>query len=257
MLITHGGEPYFEELLKSSMDPEVRMHAYPTPGVPTPRKTRYLTPFRTQIMFEVVNLRADQWMHADPRPFADRLRELAAGHDLTIVADFGHGMFEGPMIGALDRVPGFIAMNVQTNSGNFGFNPFTKHRRFDYLSIDERECRLALHDRFSPVEDLVRKAVAQHVKKESSVTLGTAGSLYFDKDGREHACPTFFRDVVDTVGAGDAYFAVTSLLAKAGAPGPLVPFIGNCFAGLKTRIIGNKSAVSKVDLIRTVQSILA
>lgn len=257
ILITHGGEEYFESLLKSSMDSAVAFHGHPTPGIPTPRKTRYLTPFRTQIMFEVVNLRADQWLHADPTPFAEKLRKLASQHDMTIVADFGHGMFEGPMVEALDGIPGFIAMNVQTNSGNFGFNPFTKHRRFDYLSIDERECRLALHDRFAPIEEIARKAVALHPGRDTSVTLGTAGSLYFDRSGSEHTCPTFFRDVIDTVGAGDAYFAITSLLVRQGMPGPMIPFVGNCFAGLKTRIIGNKSAVSKVDLVRTVQSILA
>ena len=87
--------------------------------------------------------------------------------------------------------------------------------------------------------------------------MGISGSLFFDKNGKEHHCPIFFKDVIDTTGAGDAYFAMTSALVKLAAPSITIPFIGNCFAGLKTRIIGNKYPVSKIDLIRTVKAILA
>jgi len=149
-----------------------------------------------------------------------------------------------------------VALNVQTNSGNFGFNPFTKHAHFDYLSIDERECRLAVHDRLTPAPELASQAAKNIVKKPCSITLGTHGASYFDGQGSEFNCPSFFSDVVDTTGAGDAYFAITALMSKLKVAPALVPFVGNCFAGLKTRIIGNKSAVAKVDLVRTVESIL-
>jgi len=256
LLFTHGGEPYFEELLKRSVNGGIRVEAVPVDGVPTPRKTRFLTPFRAQRIFELIDLRSDQWSHADPADFCRRLKKLAGQHDLIIAADFGHGLFERDVLATLSELPNFLAVNVQTNSGNFGFNPFTKHKHHHYVSIDERECRLAMHDRLTPIEDLARKTVREKIRGAASITLGTAGSLYFDKTGREHLCPTFFKETIDTTGAGDAYFAITALLAQMDAPAPLVPFLGNCFAGLKTRIIGNKSAVAKVDLIRTVQSLL-
>jgi bifunctional ADP-heptose synthase (sugar kinase/adenylyltransferase) len=184
------------------------------------------------------------------------LEKLAAAYDLVIVADYGHGMFEGEVLKCLENLGRFVALNVQTNSGNFGFNPFTKHRHYNYISIDERECRVGTHDRLTPIETLARNAVGTVISSTASVTIGSSGSLYYAADGVEHLCPCFFKDVVDTTGAGDAYFAITSLLAYLQAPDPLIPFLGNCFAGLKTRIIGNKSAVSKVDLVKTVQSIL-
>jgi sugar/nucleoside kinase (ribokinase family) len=88
------------------------------------------------------------------------------------------------------------------------------------------------------------------------VTLGTEGSLYFDPVGNSYKCPTFFRDVIDSTGAGDAYFALTSALVYMETPQSLIPFLGNCCAGLKTMILGNKHAVSKTDLVRTVTGLL-
>ena len=61
---------------------------------------------------------------------------------------------------------------------------------------------------------------------------------------------------LDATGAGDAYFALTSLLVKTGAPPEFVPFIGNVFAGLKTKIVGNKSSVSLAQLTKALSSIL-
>lgn len=256
LLITHGGEDYFNSLLKGSVDPNILIHSFVMTGIPTPRKTRFLAPFRSQRIFEFMDLRADQWVHVNAEPFCEKMKELARFADVILLADFGHGLFEGSVLKKISELDGFIATNVQTNSGNFGFNPFTKHKHYNYISIDERECRLAMHDRITPTLDLTRKTVEEKIKKPVSITLGSEGSLFFDLQQNEHLCPAFFTEIVDTTGAGDAYFALTSLLVKLGLPGPIIPFLGNCFAGLQTRIIGNKTAVSKVDFVRTVKSLL-
>jgi hypothetical protein len=78
-------------------------------------------------------------------------------NSLTVLADFGHGLFENKVLAACRDLKGFVSLNVQTNSSNFGFNPFTKHTRFDYLSIDTKEARMAYHDRYSSGVDLARK----------------------------------------------------------------------------------------------------
>lgn len=255
LLITDGQEAHFDRVLKNSLAPQITIERFPLIGSPTPHKTRFIQPFGSQRMFELINVRADQWLHNDPTQFIHRLEELACNHDLCLVADFGHGLFEEAVQKELTRLSVFVCVNVQTNSGNLGFNPFTKHHRFDYLSIDERECRLATHDRFTPIAELARQTVRTMIRTPSSITLGAGGSTYFDANGSEFFCPTFFREVVDSTGAGDAYFTITSLLTKLKVASPVVPFLGNCFAGLKTRIIGNKSAVSKTDLVRTIQAL--
>ncbi len=90
-----------------------------------------------------------------------------------------------------------------------------------------------------------------------AMTLGPNGSYYFPAGTKgEHFSPAFTDTVVDATGAGDAFFCLTSALLKADCPPDLVPFIGNVFAGLKTKIIGNKNAVSKSQLVKAISSIL-
>lgn len=256
LLLTHGQEELFLEILRISLAPAIVLVDIPLHGIPTPRKTRFINQAHAQKIFEVTDLRADQWQHHDPASFNHELKRLASGHDLTVVADFGHGMFENSVLDTIRDIDTFLALNVQSNSGNFGFNFFSKHERYDYISLDEREYRLGVHDRLTPIESLVSANVGGKLRAPASVTMGTGGSMYVDGSNNEYVCPVFFKDVVDTTGAGDAYFCITSLLVKQGVPGALVPFIGNCFAGLKARIIGNKMPVSKVDLVRTLKSIL-
>ena len=170
--------------------------------------------------------------------------------DTTLVADFGHGLIHGELLGEIERMQGFVALNVQTNSSNFGFNPYTKHKRFDYLSLDTREARIAHHDKHSKPLDLAKKIKAN----QFSMTMGADGA-YFYSDGDCAYSPAFTSNVVDAMGAGDAYFAVTSLLTRVSSPPEIVVFVGNVFAGLKAESLG-QTIITKEKLLRTIESIL-
>lgn len=256
LLIPHGGDAESQHLNRLVRQRNVKLIEVFTPNSPTPKKTRYLTPFKSQRIFELQNVAADLWVKNDPSIFLQEVKALSSKMDLTIVADFGHGLFEGPVLHEIQKDPSFLALNVQTNSGNYGFNTFTKYERYDYLSIDERECRLALSDRTSSIEDLAHKVAHHFDDRLTAVTLGARGSLFFDLEGEKHFSPTFFKEVVDSTGAGDAFFAITSALVRMETPPQLIPFVGNCYAGLQAMTLCNKSPVSHIDLVRTVSSLL-
>ena len=260
IMFTCGDEPYFQKLLKDKMDSRVKVTRHNIKNVPTPRKTRYLAIDSSQRMFEITDLRHDQWKHHPTEIFCKEIAKSNSSNsiDAHIIADFGHGLFESEVLQTVEKINGFVALNVQTNSSNFGFNPFTKHKKFSYLCIDTREARVAYHDRYTTAIDLA-KIIHKDLKQLSSVsiTLGSNGSYYFPKDCiEESASPAFSDKVVDATGAGDAYFAMSSLLVKINAPEILVPFMGNIFAGLKTKIIGNKNSVSRAEFIKAIHAIL-
>ncbi len=259
LLITHGNEPYFREMLREKMDERVILHHVPLANVPTPRKMRYIAVDKAQRIFEITDLRADQWGTQSSEEFTKQLLEASRKVDTTILADFGHGLFEGPMLETTAQIKSFIALNVQTNSSNYGFNIFRKHKRFNYLSLDTREARIAYSDRYSAPLDIGRRACRDlaDIKASVAMTLGQNGSYFFAGSGTtEHFSPAFADNVVDATGAGDAFFCLTACLLNAGCEPELIPFIGNVFAGLKTKIIGNKSAVTKMALMKTVAAIL-
>ena len=259
LLITHGNEGYFRDLLKEKMDERVIIHQMPIPNIPTPRKVRYIAVDKSQRIFEITDLRADQWGAHNATEFCKELIKVGSQMDTTILADFGHGLFEGAVLDATSDINSFIALNVQTNSSNYGFNIFNKHKRFNYLSLDTREARIAYHDRYSAPLDIGRRARQDLSRIDASVamTLGSNGSYFFGNNSEtEYFSPAFADNVVDATGAGDAFFCLTSCLLNAGSEPELIPFLGNVFAGLKTKIIGNKNAVTKASLVKAVGAIL-
>ncbi|MGE4132057.1 MAG: PfkB family carbohydrate kinase, partial [Bdellovibrionales bacterium] len=259
LLITHGNEPYFKELLQEKMDPRVIIHEMPLSNIPTPRKVRYIAVDKSQRIFEITDLRSDQWTTHSAGEFSKMMVGLGSKMDTVIVADFGHGLFENGVLKATSDINSFIALNVQTNSSNYGFNIFSKHKRFNYLSLDTREVRIAYHDRYSAPIDISRRVRDDLKTSGASVamTLGSNGSYFFTStENREYFSPAFADNVVDATGAGDAFFCITAALHKANCPPDLIPFVGNVFAGLKTKIIGNKSAVTRAALTKAIGAIL-
>lgn len=256
LLFPCGSEPEMDSFLAASMHPSIRMEPVEVPSHPTPLKTRFINTGHHEKLFEITHLADDLWTEGDDKRFQSKLKSLSSEQDLVLVTDFGHGLFEGPILNCLNGIKPFVALGVQSNSANMGYNYFTKHVRHDYLCLDQREYRLAMQDRHSPIEYLMESAVGRAFQLPAAVTLGPDGSIFYDGDGNAWSCPVFFEDVIDTTGAGDAYLALTSILVQQSVAPRLVPFLGNCIAGLGTRIVGNKAPVSKVDLVRTISSIL-
>lgn len=258
LLISHGGEDYFSTLLKEKMNHTVQIYEYPLINTPTARKTRFIDANSAQRFFEITNLNADQWLRNNPDDFCKHLMLMDNSRTSFIIADFGHGMFEGQVLRSLTDLRGFVALNVQTNSSNIGFNFFTKHKRFDFLSMDTREARLAMRDRYTSITDLAR-VISKKINSYSglALTVGGGGSYYFPRASEsEYYAPAFADKIVDTIGAGDAFLGLTSLLVKHNCQNEIILFLGNVFAGLKTSIMGNKSAVTKAQFLKTVNAIL-
>ncbi len=259
LCFSHGGEAYFENMLDQRLDKRIEMAALKLENVPTPRKTRFIAQAGSQRLFELTDLRSDQWSQLSSEPFRNKIVEMNKSSDVTVIADFGHGLFDADVLGSFAGLKGFVGLNVQTNSSNFGFNPYTKHHRFDYLSIDTREVQVAYHDRTTPVPLLAKRLKHDLAarKASASITLGASGAAFLpDGSDTDFSAPAFADNVIDATGAGDAYFGITTLLVQAGCPSEIVPFVGNIFAGLKTRIVGNKSSVSKAQLMKALTAIL-
>lgn len=226
------------------------------PEMPVPQKIRYISIDKAQRIFEVTHLPHDNWEMKEPQRFVDRMLTSCKESEVAIVADFGHGLFKGPVLNALwDISPKcFVGLNVQTNSSNFGFNLIRKHRRFEYLAMDLRELRLNSHDREGNPDTLAQD-LNRLVNRPIALTLGAGGASLYLKHVKHHS-PAFSDVVIDATGAGDAFFALSTCLTKMQVDPVIVLFLSNVFAGLKTKIIGNKFPVTKASLVKAVTAIL-
>ena len=168
--------------------------------------------------------------------------------DAVVVTDYGHGMMREPLR-TLVQSTNYLAVNVQTNSGNFGFNLATKYSGSpDYLVVDEPEARLATQMRYEPIEEVLEELREMVFAQKVVITLGKKGAIGMDHSGM-HGQPALTDKVVDTLGAGDAFFAITALIAE-DATMPEILRIGNAAGAIKTGIIGHQREVRKDELIK-------
>jgi len=174
-------------------------------------------------------------------------------YDLVIVTDFGHGGVTKGIIEKLTREAKFLAVNTQTNSQNYGFNVINKYPRADFIVLDELEARLAAHDKDSAIEDVILKLGYHNI----IVTCGAHGAIGYD--GAFHHQPALTSNVVDTMGAGDAFLCVTAPFAAANVGMSDLVRIGNAAGAVKVGIVGHRNHVTRraleMQLDQTYQAI--
>lgn len=243
-----------EEILRG-LRPGVRACVVARPDAPTVRKRRFVHRLMNQKLFEVTFLDDRPIPPETEQALIGAIDEHAPKADVVIVLDFGHGFVTPRVVEHLSRTAPFLAVNAQINSSNRGFNNIRKYLEADFISVDEHELRLPFGDRYGPLESLIQRLAVETACRRVSVTLGDRGSLYYDGE-RFHRAPALTSGTVDAIGAGDAFLALTALLVQAGAPGPLIPFLGNCMGGLMAQIVGHRSPVDPVDLRRFVTTLL-
>ena len=68
--------------------------------------------------------------------------------------------------------------------------------------------------------------------------------------------PAFAENVVDRVGAGDSFFAVTSLAASLEISNEVLGFIGNLAGSLAVGVLGNEKSIDKKSVQKYAVSLL-
>lgn len=256
-LVTGLGETDSREaFIRHHLKPNVTPVFFSRPGSSTIVKRRYIwEPFLVK-MFEVAFMDDSDLPPETQDDVLGFLGGALDGYDLVIAVDYGHGFLSPRIVTALCEKARFLAVNTQANSANLGFNLITKYPRADYVCIDEPEIRLAMHERSSAVEELAGKVKGLLGARAVSVTRGHVGALTCGEDGSTWSTPVFSREIVDRVGAGDAYLSVTAPCVAAGVPMDVVGFIGNAVGALAVRIVGNRFPVEPVPLYKFITALL-
>lgn len=253
-----GHEDTFEEHIIESLKPNIKLTALHREGIPTTRKCRFIdTSYATQKLFEVY------FMDDSPLPpnltakLRDILLDRLSCYDLVVVTDFGHGLLGDGIIPLLCEKAPFLAVNTQSNSANHGFNLITKYPRADYLCIDGPEARLAVRQKYADLTTVVCDLLPNAIQcSRLIVTQGKHGCLAYEAGAPLHRVPALTSTIVDTVGAGDAFFAVTAPMAAVGANMADIGFLGNAAGALKVGIVGHRTSVEKVSLLKFVTALL-
>jgi len=247
-----------EELIRNNLEDNIKLNLLYRDGAPTTRKTRYIDSSYMGKLFEVYDFK-DQPMSAKEEEnlqavITDKIKDA----DIVIVTDFGHGLISPKIIKYLCENAPFLAVNVQTNAGNHGFNFATRYPKVDFLCIDVPEARLAVSDKYANISTLIAELLPNKIDSNCFiVTHGHQGCITYQRESDTvHRIPAITDQVVDTVGAGDAFFAVAAPLVRASGSVELAGFLGNVAGAIKVGIVGHRKAVEKIPLIKFVTGIL-
>ena len=255
-----GTEPWVDaalaDVVPSSADLVIR-----DPHYTTVVKQRYVEPLTEGK--ELGKLFAINYIDADPPGAQTRDRLLAALEpamrevDAVLLLDFGHGMMSAEIRELVESEAPFLALNCQTNSYNHGFNIISRqYRRADAFSLDEHELHLSSGHRH--IDYPMELSVLQKLlgAKYGWLTRGPIQTIGLHANVDFTSCPPLEQDIVDTVGAGDAFFSVAALAAVQGLPVQLGTFLGQLSGAQAVKIVGNATPISKSKLLKTGMSLL-
>jgi rfaE bifunctional protein nucleotidyltransferase chain/domain len=255
MLTCLGDLDSQEDFIRENLSPKVEPFFLYRENTPTIVKRRFLEQYPFQKLFELYIMTP---VEDDPHHNAavcHKLLSLLPEYDVVIVADYGHGFLGPEAVSLISNRSRFLAVNAQTNAENRGFNPISRYHRADFISTSENEIRLEVHSRVRDLRDIVREVSSKLKCTRVVVTRGKQGCLCYSGDGFEEI-PAFTTTVVDRVGAGDAVFGITALCAQQGAPVDILGFIGCAVGAEAVTIVGNRTAVQRVPLIRHIEHLM-
>ena len=264
LITSLGSEDSYEDLIRARLRDNVELSCIVRENAPTTRKCRFVDRgYSLRKLFEVYTMDDTPLAPTAQSALNDLIAEWMKEFDVVIVTDFGHGFLHGSTVELLWRSAPFLAVNAQTNSANHGYNLISKYKRADYVCLDGPEARLAVRSQHSDDEELILRLPSIIDCEKVIVTQGKDGCLTYDKvlhsagksGGLRHV-PALTSTIVDTVGAGDAFFAVTAPMVYQGLPMSTVGFLGNAAGAMKVSIVGHRSPVERVPYIKFVTTLL-
>lgn len=215
---------------------------------PTILKKRFVDhTFQSNKLLEVIENNTKKYNDDEITRLIHKIDQIEKNCDLILIADFGHGLFESKIV--IDRINSlkkFTCLMVQTNSANFGFNLITKFSKCDFFCIDQREADLALRNKDDNYDEKIVTISNKLNSNKGTITLGKRGCIVFKKSDKPIYCSSLVtnQNIKDTVGAGDAFFSIASLLAYLNLDSIEIGNYANSAGYLATQYLGNQNKIN-------------
>ncbi len=252
-----GSQDSREDFVRANLHPNVNLVPFYRKGGQTTVKSRLVDPSYVKKLIEVAYLTDEDLPGDEQAELNGWIEKNIANYDAVIVNDFGHGMIDAGLVDIVCRKARFLAVNAQTNSANRGFNLITKYPRADFICIDEPEARLAAVERYAPIETVLQDRLEKKIDCHTFViTHGKLGSVVYTPQAGIKRIPALTGEAIDTIGAGDAFFAVAGPLLAGGSDPYTAAFIGNAVGAMKVRIVGQRHQITKPEILKYLSTLL-
>jgi bifunctional ADP-heptose synthase (sugar kinase/adenylyltransferase) len=227
----------------------------------TVRKLRFVEPYKDGAelnkIFSVNYINEAEISDSAEQKVLDSLATMIHDFDLVLVMDFGHGLMTPRIRELVESKASFLSLNCQTNSYNHGYNVIDRqYSRADSFSLDESEIKLSCGIKKPDFTKELVKLKNTLGAKYSWLTRGSVETIGIGSDEKESRCPPFEKEVIDPIGAGDAFCTIASLAAAKGLPIDASTYLAQMAGAQAVRIIGNSEAINKADLLKAAQTMI-
>ena len=255
-----GTEPWVDNFMRSYL-PQEHDYCLRDETFTTIVKQRFVEPTcegkELSKLFSVNYIAANPPEEALVERIVKQLQASLEQYDLVVVADFGHGIMSESVRRLVESKAKFMALNCQTNSNNHGFNIISRqYQRADCFSLDEQELLLSCAQRHINHGEELQKLKKKFGANYAWLTRGSIETIGIKSKEAPSIISPFEHRIVDTVGAGDAFYAVTALAACQHLSAQLSTFIGQLAGAQAVRIVGNSQPISKAGLLKAGMALL-
>ncbi len=225
-------------------------------NAPTIVRRRYHESYFNTTMFAINFLNDDPLQTNETESIVGRLKSQMAQYDAVVVADYGLSLFGPETIRALTDEARFLCVHAQANEANLGFHTIAKYDRADYASLARQDLELECRERGGDLRSMLGDVARRLSARTMAVTLGKQGCLCYNQEAGFHEAAGLSTTVVDRMGAAEAFFAISSLCAAAGAPTDVVAFCGNVAGAEAAAVTGTSPTIDELAFRRHVESLL-
>ena len=251
-----GRRNSFEAFIREKLSPNIEPIFFFREDAPTTLKTRFVDP-DGQKLFEVYDFEETPPPETLAAELCSWLSRHLEAYDVVIAPDFGNGFITDAMADLLSRKSRYLAVNTQINSGNRGYHTINRYDRANFVSLNEPELRLAVHNRHGALEEVADMVASRVGAKHIATTLGTRGLVLRDVNQRmSYQVPALSLRVVDRVGAGDAFLSIAGICLGGGLAPEIAAFAGAAAAAIDVQIVCNREAVESSRLFKYMVTLL-
>ena len=220
---------------------------------PTMIKTKIVDSKNFNKFYGLYNFSENNFSENEKNKLKNKIKNSLKEYDLITVSDYGHNLIDKKISNILKKQKKII-VNTQINSANIGYHTISKYMGANCAIINEVELRHELKDKHSNIRNLIPKLSKKFKIKFLVVTVGKNGSYGYDiKKNNLYYCPAFAKEVVDRLGAGDAYLSVFSAVYALGIKDlRLLMLIASLGTLEVIKGLGNSNSVNFKSLLKSI-----
>jgi rfaE bifunctional protein kinase chain/domain len=212
------------------------------PDRPTTLKTRYIV--ESQKLFRTSRLSDQEISKTVENRLIEELKVRTSEIDVVVISDFNYGVITRKILKilkSLSKKNKFRIIGDLQCSSQFG--SILKFNDFSLLCPNEKEARIALHDKVSGLEKISQQLIAKTKPAYLVLKLGSEGFILYDATSplsiKREAFPALSVAPIDVAGAGDSMLAVFALALARQQPLIYAGALATCMAAEAVETLGN------------------